>query len=249
MDTRILVAGGTLAGLAVGAAGGYYLAKKRYEQAFVEALKQAVDEEVAHVEEHYRILTKRGEYSDPETVLARRVPGAATKDLDDSVVKEEQSVEELEQILDKMKYKPWGEGDTPLAVKTEEALKYWNPAGTNGDSRIIGQPKVAPMIRESSEDPGQAYQITEEAFFQGDEEYEQVDLVFYAGDPEPTLAGYKDDEPWEQINTIGRELKLEDFGDGTTLYFRNPRTRTEFEVSLSEHAYSEYVAGIEPEAS
>jgi hypothetical protein len=224
MDNRILVAGGTLAGLAVGAVGGYFLAKKRYELAFAEALKEAVDEEVANVELHYKLLTKRGEeYASPEAVLARRTP-QKPEGLDDSVHVEETSIEDLERIRD--------------------GLKYWK----GDDSRIIGSPPSKPLVQEPSNKIGPIYQIQEEAFFAGDEEYEQVSMVWYSGDE--VLATVEGDEIYDCAVTLGRELKLEEFDQGQhVLYFRNSRSRVDYEVNLSEHSYGEYVAGIDPKVA
>jgi len=246
MDSKILIAGGTLVGLAAGAAGGYFLAKKRFENAFVEALREAVDEEVAAVEEHYRILTKRGdEYSSPEAVLARRIPGATLEGVGDPGRVEPHTTEELEQIVANMKYKKWSEDDIPAEVQVTEDLKYWKG---NGDPRIIGQPKGKSILGRRTDDPKAPYQISEEAFLQGDEDHEQISLAWYSGDiaegKEPgdvTLAGVDDDVPYEPIFALGRYLTLEDFGEEKTIYFRNPHTRHDYEVNLAEISYSELV--------
>lgn len=232
MNNKILVAGGTLAGLAVGAVGGYILAKTRYERAFVEALKDAVDEEVAAVEQHFKVLNKRDEYSSPEEVLARRTP-KIPEGLEDTPAPplDEPSVEELESTLEKLKY--WRDNDSIIA--------------NTPSPQVMGQPEQAvlrPRLR-----PNDPYQILEEAFFQGEEGYEQVSLVWYAGDPEPTLAGADDDVAYEPHYAIGKELKLDDFDGQAVIYFRNPRISTDFEVNLSELSYSEFVTGAEPKAS
>lgn len=235
MNSKLLVAGGTIAGLAVGGVGGYFLAKKRLEQAFVEALKEAVDEEVAAVEQHFRILNKRGEYASPEEVLARRTP-AVPEGVDyDTPVEGEPPLEVLEQTLEALKYGKYF-NSTDQGVITNTPLP-----------NIMGQPERE-MLRPRAR-PGDPYKIQEEAFFEGEEQYDQVSLVFYAGDPEPTLAGAEDDVPYEPVFAIGRELKLDDFDGESVIYFRNPHTKTDYEVNLSEHSYSEFVVGAAPKES
>lgn len=235
MNSKLLVAGGTIAGLAVGGVGGYFIAKKRLEQAFAEALKEAVDEEVAAVEQHFRILNKRGEYASPEEVLARRTP-AVPEGVDyDTPVEGEPSLKILEQTLDGLKYGKYF-NSTDQGVITNTPLP-----------NIMGQPEQE-MLKPRAR-PGDPYPIQEEAFFQGEEEYDQVSLIFYAGDPEPTLAGADDDVAYEPFFAVGKNLELTDFNEEGMAYFRNPHTKTDYEINLSEHSYSEFVVGAAPKES
>jgi len=222
MDNRLLVAAGTLGGLAVGAVGGYYFAKRRLEGAFVEA----VEEEVAATEHHFRMLNKIGEYSSPEEMLQRR---NAPEPVDyNTPVEGEPSTEDIEKTLNALR--KWDTGENAAIIKK------------NGYGEVLGQPSPSD-IRSPRLRPGDPYPISEDAFLQNDDDYEQVSLTWYGGDPEPTLAGSDDDVEWEPNYALGRELTLEDFGSETILYFRNPRSKHDFEVNLSEHSYSEFVTG------
>jgi hypothetical protein len=235
MDNRIYVAIGTGAGLAAGAVGGYFFAKKRMQRDFDEALKAAVDEEASAIAEHYRILNKKDEYDSPEKILARRVPHTPAG-LDDSI-HEGPPVEDVEKLLDGLK--KWNYGDPSQN----------HILGQPQDKAPMGQPRDPrpPISLAPFRDPKAPYQIPEDAYLQGDDEYDQSDLAWYSGDG--VLAGGDDDEPYDIEETLGIELKLEMFGDETVIYFRNPKLRTDFEVHLKEMTYSEMVLGKDPEVA
>lgn len=108
MNWKVIAGVGTVLGTAIGAAAGYFVAKKRLENYYAEY----ADMEIAEAKEYYSTFYKSGEDSTPEGALAKRHPGLALKEavaetpnieLTDEVV-EAPDPEVLQRIVKKLNY-------------------------------------------------------------------------------------------------------------------------------------------------
>jgi hypothetical protein len=94
---------------------------------------------------------------------------------------------------------------------------------------------------------GVPFVLHKEEFFEGDEQYDQTTLTYYAGDD--VLCDERDEiiEPRDHI-IGGWNLKLfgtgHGSGDPNVLYIRNPRTFNDFEVVMNDAKYSEDALGF-----
>jgi len=102
MNTKVLVAGSSLLGLAAGGVGGYFLAKKHFDEKYRKQYEDVADAEIKMAREYYKTLYKGDEYSSPEKVAyEKRVPSRPVG-VDDSE-HEGPPTEVLERVLNGLK--------------------------------------------------------------------------------------------------------------------------------------------------
>ena len=80
MKTKILAVGACIVSAAVGAVGGYFLARRKLEAEYAEIARTEIEEA--------RVFYKKDEDSTPEGALAKRRPGSNLSDMDRQVAEE-----------------------------------------------------------------------------------------------------------------------------------------------------------------
>lgn len=95
--------------------------------------------------------------------------------------------------------------------------------------------------------PAAPYVISHDEFYEADQDYEQDELTFYAGDQQ--LADSNGVLVSDPVSSIGDNLVH--FGHGShnanVVYVRNDRLRTDFEITRSPGKYAHEVMGMEME--
>lgn len=122
MNTKLLVAGGSLLGLAAGGVGGYFLAKKHFEEKYRKHYENVADIEIKMSKEYYKTLYKGDEYSSPMTFAQeKRVPSRPVG-VDDSV-HEGPPTETLVRVLEGLKRQNgYGLSPEPSSDRGAEAM-------------------------------------------------------------------------------------------------------------------------------
>jgi len=226
MNTKVLIACGSVLGLAVGGVAGYLLAKKRLEAKYAELAKTEIDE----ARNYYKILYKGDELSTPEGALQTRVPGETLSDADraDTKVHEGPGVDVLEKVVKGLRY-----GDSTMTRNVnvfEERDKEWPNDWAEEDSKRT---------------PDVPYILDLDEYMQGERNYTQISLTYYAKDD--ILADDEDDPIQDVEATVGND-NLDKFGhrsgDPRVVYIRNERLEADFEICKHSGSYAEIVHGI-----
>jgi hypothetical protein len=224
-----MVAGVAIVSLTIGAASGYFFAKKQLQTKY----DQVLEEELAKTKEFYSRLHKTGDYSTPEAAVSALV-GPAADALLSYQGAETRIIEEVDVTEISMDEEPNAFGET---ITTED---YVGEVITNN----IWQSDDEPRIDTSNRDPERPYIITVAEFMANDMDYEQSTLTYFAGD------NVVADEQSKHIPDIDRCVgldNLEKFGvgeDPNTLLIRNERLKMDFEVAKSDGKYAHEVLGL-----
>ena len=256
---KLLVAGVGLLSLAAGAAGGYFVANRILEQKYVEIAEQEIEE----AKRFYAAINK----TDYPT------PGDMVKDLigDEEIPQAAEGAEtDSEKIAREGKeaylkytgnYKSKGgvtvEGETITVTETEETEAGEKETVTETvvhnilvDGKPLDRDDEAweKEVAERSED--RPYVISEEEFFENEQDFEQWSMTYYAGDDVLTT---EKDEVVEDVDAMVGEDNLKKFGhmskDMHLVYIKNNKRGLDFEIARSRGKYTVEVLGLEDEAA
>lgn len=245
MNKTIIIAGGaSVASLAAGAAGGYFLAKKKFD-ATVEA---RIEEQVLATKKHYSIMLMEAREK-PEEIPDVEVDDPEIVDESDLVeVTFDEPDPDLEQLDDPLRgakpdtttvvgrakaamidYRAYADND-----KTEEPPKKSLPPREPGTGKFL--PKSALVETPEPEDGGNQPPelITHEQFLLNEEEYDQENLTWYVNNQ--TLLGFDPENPID-IGVVG-EVNLTLFpkvpeGEPSIICVRNHGLQMDYEIKLS----------------
>lgn len=230
-----------LSGLAVTAAGlggvaGYFLAQRRLEQKF----NKELDVQIKEAKEHYKglsTITTEKPYSSPEEAVAALIPEtpknvqAALKTYGGHTMPAPRTIAPV--VIDE-------------ALEEEESGTVIREVVQPKDQNIFAAPPVTIDLGESVREPGRPYTITEEDFMQNEHDFAQTTFTYYAGDR--ILANTRD-EVMDQVNQIVGHANLEKIQDlpedKNTLYVRNEKYDSDYEIVVSMGKYSVEVAGLD----
>lgn len=254
---KLLVAGVGLLSLAAGAAGGYFVANRVLEKKYVEIAEQEIEE----AKRFYSAINK----------VDYPTPGDMVKDLIDTDEEVPQAEEtDSEKIAREGKeaylkytgnYKSKGgvtvEGETITVTETEEAEAGEKETVTETvvhnilvDGKPLDRDDEAweKEVAERSED--RPYVISEEEFFENEQDFEQWSMTYYAGDDVLTT---EKDEVVEDVDAMVGEGNLQKFGhmskDMHLVYIKNNKRGLDFEIARSRGKYTVEVLGLEDEAA
>lgn len=241
MDTRILLAGGTIAGLVGGAAAGYIYAVKKLTREYDELFNEVLEEQLGKEREHYkaRIEELEKDAADLHDLVDRmrqvkRVPKIPEGVEAGDGLMEGPDISVLERVVEGLK-RP----DEPGA----DALKYHVAAGSpNADrgAHIMGQ--VKPGIDTIMKARSEPLMVTEESFMANEAEYYQIELTYFADgvliDNEENII--------DEVNILLGESNVKQFPhiQDDVVYICNHRRNSYFEVTLDKRTYEEVVAGL-----
>lgn len=221
----IALAMSLLAATAAGAATGYYFAKKKLGDEFDARLER----ELAAVEKHYRKVEKRGEFATAESALAAIRPDLV--DATTALSKEAgAALTKYQGHFDETKV------EVPIA-KSKNIFTKENP---DVDKELLKRDRT-------EEAP---YVLEEQEYMDGELEYTQITLTYFAGDD--VLVDERDEvvEGDEVDRLVGLD-NLKRFGvwydDPNVVYVRNHEKEMDIEVNRHEGNYSEVVLGLPKE--
>lgn len=240
MDTRILIAGGTIAGLVGGAAAGYIYAVKKltreYDEVFNEVLEEQLQKERRHYQDRIEELKNNADELHHNIERLREGKRVAQTPIGveagDALI-EGPDVEVLERVVEGLKRK-----DDP------NALKYHVAAGTpNADrgAHIMGQSK--PDMGEIFKARSEPLMITEESYMLNEPEYYQIELTYFVGDG---ILIDAEENLIEEVNILLGETNVKQFPhiQDDVVYVCNHKRNSYFEVTLDKRTYEEVVAGL-----
>lgn len=219
MNNKVAVIGGTLIGLAVGAAGGWFTAKKILTKHMDEVIEASVEAETELVRLHYSARNK----PPLAEVAQRRIPGATLTGLEGEPNDEGPSVEVLERVIKGLKY---GKSTSELARNVFQR------------GPVIDEGETVP-------NPEIPYVISADEYFEGEKEYTQLTLTYFAGDD---VLADEGEMPLVEVDATVGNANLDRFGDRSkdpnVVYIRNDRLEIDYEVCKSTGKYAEEVAGF-----
>lgn len=261
MNKTILIAGGaSVASLAVGAASGYFIARKRFN----DGLGEIISNETEAIKKHYSVLlmeARSGKPGSPEDIPKREKYESADdyqRRLDEAGVTEEDE-EQLDEI------------DRAVIAAGKQALTDYQGISTkavteNGDPPALGvttsnvfdkaakPPKKAlpprdpatgafrrKTPREEEHEPPQI--IDSEAFLLNDPEHNQESLLYFINDK--TLVMMAD--PTEVVDiALAGEVNLTLFpkvgeDEASIIYVRNDGMTTDYEIKLMAESLTDYI--------
>jgi hypothetical protein len=213
-----IVAGVTaVVSLAAGLSAGYLFAKHQLRTAFDQQLK----EEIQQTKEFYARLYKKDEFETPEEAVEALVPEAA------DALRKYQGISPAPSVSEE--HRKQAQETLRNIFKTKEKTDTTIP-----EKEKQQRTEEAPFILEKDE------------FDEGELEYTQSTLTYYAGDG--ILTDARDDIIEEVDKTIG-DNNVERFGYGSgdpnVLYVRNDVLEIDFEVLRHEGTYKKHVAGLD----
>ncbi|ASR83348.1 hypothetical protein SEA_MEDIUMFRY_53 [Arthrobacter phage MediumFry] len=133
--------------------------------------------------------------------------------------------------------------------ETVEGLKETNEAlGYSRKEDEVKEAEARNVIRSEEVDKDSPYVIPVQAYLDGEEEmYEQFVLTYYTGDG--TLCYEDTGQVVEDVDQTVGFHNLHNFGvesgNDDTVYVRNDKKETEYEILRDERKYSEVVGGID----
>jgi hypothetical protein len=217
--THFVFASGVVGGVSLGAAAGYFLTKRYLELEFEKTLAR----EVEQTKLFYSKLHKTEEFSTPEGAVEALIPVDKRKEL---------------VVLDQLRTY---QGQTPPNTLQEKRA-------ASVELRNIFKRGPIELTEEDLEiekqDPGYPYVISSDEFTANDNNFDQVQLTFYAGDG--ILADERDETVEMVPKLVGENFHTkfgQKAGEDNVVYIRNEAIQTEFEIVRDERKYSEHVAG------
>jgi uncharacterized protein YneF (UPF0154 family) len=210
----------------IGAAVGYFFAKKKLEKQFDERLKAEVEETRAF----YKKVYKEDEFQTPEKAAEALIPAAAR------AIRNYQGVPARNIDVDGQLI-----GDKYLTDLRQKLVEVDSNVFTQGGStETIDETDIRNRTEEAP------YPLSKDEFFNNESNYIQSTLTYYAGDA--VLMDAREDVIEDVDNTIGVD-NLSKFGYGSgdpnVVYVRNDALDLEFEILRHGGKYSKDVAGLD----
>lgn len=214
-----LVLLGASVGLAVGVLVGYKWASKRLEAVYA----RISEDEIAEAKSFYAKLHKGGDFSTPEKAAAVLRP-------------------EVEAAADAMlEYQGRSDDSTPPDPRDHPEVMERSNIFVESKSKFVWDQEHEESLR-TEEEP---FVLHEDEWMEGCG-YKRVDLFYYAGDETLTDEG---DDPIPTVDDTVGLANLQRFGQGTqdarTLFVRNDRLRSDFQIILHDGKYAHEVLGLQ----
>lgn len=225
------VAGVAAVSLTIGAASGYFFAKKQLVKQYDEIL----EDQIARTREHYKKTYKADEYSTPQE--AAEALGVEVT-LQDAV----EAVKEYQ-----------GDDTGTMFAEMAIAEKPLVKQNDNGSFELVEKnifddgDQLA--INKEDRDTSKPYVVTIDEFMdKPDEWHDDIELTYYEGD---NILGDDKDEPVadHKVDDIVGRMNLLLFGASDPdqphiLLVRNEKMKTDFEITHSDGKFSHEVAGL-----
>lgn len=209
----------------VGGVGAYFLARRHMETKYEEILAS----EIASAKAFYQNLNK--DASPEET--AEKLTG-----------KKEETYRSLEDAAEALRTYQGGETDDPEEPEDEESVVV--ESSVNVFLQNQADPSFDYEAEVAHRSPDKPYVITQEEFFQNEENFSQVTITYYQGDA--VLADENDEEIPYPDPVVG-EKNLDRFGHGSgdprVVYVQNDRLSAQYEILLSDGKFVHEVLGLQ----
>lgn len=222
----ILLGAGMVASFAAGFGVGYFVLNKKFQTKFDQLLEQEIEDTKAF----YRDMNhKTGDFATPEGAAEALgvVDDAAEALVKYNYVNIAVKPEDLEDP-----------GSILIAPPIEEVREEMR--NIFAESAEMEELAVA-----SLRDPEKPYIITSEEFAVNDPEYDQISVTYFEGDGVVADDGGGHIPDDDRCIGLGNLQKFDEQEDTLTLYVRNERMKTDFEVSRHEGKFSEEVLGFQ----
>ncbi len=239
MKNKIVFTLSSVGALTVGSAAGYFFAKRTLTKAF----ELELDKQIKEAKDHYRglsTITPEKEFASPEEAVAALHPEV-------EVPKNVQTV--LKTYGGHTMPGPRNKAPVPIideALEEEEAGIVIREVLQPQDQNIFAAPPIRIDLGESVREPGRPYLITEEDFMQNEHDFSQTTFTYYAGD---RILTNERDDVMDQVNQIVGHSNLEAIrdlpDDKNTIYVRNEKYDSDYEIVVSQGKYSTEVAGLD----
>lgn len=227
MRNNLLIFAG---GLLVGGGATYLVVNQQLKKKY-----QAIaDEEIDSVKQHYSEMSMRnkvGVYSDPANLV-------------EEPAEEKSEQTKYEEVVSELEYETDDETVKKTVVKTAEGVVQETEEVEVRN--IFDQPQ--PSI--GQRDPEIPYKISTDEFMDDDLGFDKVTLTWFAGDN--TLIDENEEPIPDVMRTVGEDNLLrfgEDSDDNDTVFVRNERINTDFEVVRDPQKYAVAVLGLFDEES
>jgi hypothetical protein len=227
-----LAAGAVVVSLTIGAASGYFFAKKTLTQQFDAVL----EEQIARARDYYKKTYKAEEYATPQEA-ARAVGLDVTLDDASDALKRYQGVTVKEEDL------VVGPDVTDVKRELYESARD----GAEVVVENIFDTSAAFVIDKLQRDTERPYVVDITEYMDVPDGFEQIAVTFYAGD---NVLGDDNDEPISDLElTVGTD-NLALFGASDPeqphiVLIRNEKLKTDFEVSHSDKKFAHEVLGFQ----
>lgn len=230
-------------GVAIGAAGGYFFAKKQLQKVY----EDRVAAEIAQAKEFYASVNKvdvDGAVLTPMDVMHQRHPEVAEAA---EALREYQGLEH-DQSDDEM--------DEALLAKTESKVKVVSAEedGTlmttevQESTNVFDDPTFDLEEERKFRTPTKPYIIHHDEYFEAEREFDTIQLTYFEADD--TLIDEQNNPITDVDATVGED-HLVMFGRGSKdkniVYVRNERLEVDYEISRSNGSYLKEVLGMDDE--
>lgn len=224
-----ILAGVALVAASTGALVGYKVAEKRLQTKF----DNLMDEEIAKTKEHYARINKVEDYETPESAVEKLVED---EQLEKLVKVYSGETEDGEIEVTTVEAEVNDDEDSVEVVKTTRRNIFVN-------GKDIEEYDLEAELEKRTDD--KPYIITQDEFFENEDERPQVNLTYYRGDD--VLADEEDRTIDNADGIVGNE-NLQKFGYGSNdrnvVYVRNPKINVEYEIVHSHGEYAVEVLGL-----
>lgn len=225
MRKEYIIAGASVAGVAVGFGAGYKYAFHKYHKAY----EMVLAEEIAEAKDFYARLNKAGDYATPESAAEKLVGEAATALFTyqgNDIVTSRMDQNDLDALEDDLE---------DAITKTEEEDLEAHSIFQNSNENIDV----------SNRNPEEPYIITIAEWAENAPEHDQVQCTYFEGDK---VVADDQDKPIADVNRCVGLGNLKHFGvgeDPNTLLIRNERLSMDYEVLRSTGKFAHEVMGFE----
>lgn len=244
VNTAAVVVGAGL-GLVVGAAAGYFIASKKLKSYYADLAQQ----EIAEARQFFANMNKTdedGAVLTPMDVMDRRHPDEDLVEVASAVRRYRGNLTEDEAIAEAKDAQggPWDEAvDERHIQKMEEEVKKKR---ASRETRNVFEDQGFDIEEERKHrTDDKPYILTYEEYYAADLEHEQTALTYFEGDA--TLVD-EHDNPVREVDDVVGEENLTRFGSGSndknTVYVRNVRLGTDYEITRSNGYYVDEVLGL-----
>lgn len=260
MNKTYLIAGGASAvSLAAGAVGGYFVAKKKFE----ETLDARIDAEVQATRKHYAVLMTNAQYGQkpPLEDIVADYAGTEVTHVnansafpDDVVLDEDQPLkleEDLEEPADKAltNYQGFAKTDPPTDVVesnifTNPSPKKVLPPREPGTGKFLPKDRVDALKNTSNPAP---YLIDEETFLTNDPEHNQESVKYFVNEDTAVLEANYEEVIENEI--LGREFldRMAKDGNLGVMYVRHDILELDYQVTRTTESLVEAIGMGESE--
>lgn len=249
MGHKAVVLCASAVSLAIGAVGGYFYAKHRLEEQYMEL----AENEIAEARDRYRRMGKYDEYATPESA-AKALLGADVSDEDTQELRVfNQTVQAVnnnnKQVIEDYNNLSRAQGyiaDSHDGEPEDIPVQRTSVEAGEQQMRMTRQERAfqEEVARRNHDKP---YIISKDEYFENDGGYIQAQYTYYEGDGVITDSN---DEPLDVYEVIVGENNLK-FGhlseDPRVVYIRNEKYECDIEVEKRDGSYGEEVQGFTPE--